>query len=150
MLASQMIHKSSFVLTSIGIFSLVVACQADEFDQFVKPLLVKNCVRCHGGDEVNGKVNFKELQTSRHFLDQPKLIKEVIEVIDANDMPPEDEPQLEETERTKLLATLKTMLRKATAGNEARPNQIRRLNRFQYNNSVKDLFQLKVDVFKLE
>jgi hypothetical protein len=41
------------------------------------------------------------------------------------------------------------MLRKATAGNEARPNQIRRLNRFQYNNSVKDLFQLKVDVFKL-
>ena len=26
---------------------------------------------------------------------------------------------------------------------------IRRFNRFQYNNSVKDLFQLKLDVFEL-
>jgi hypothetical protein len=41
------------------------------------------------------------------------------------------------------------MLRDATSGETARQLQIRRLNRFQYNNSVKDLFRLKLDVFVL-
>ena len=64
-------------------------------------------------------------------------------------MPPEDEPELNEEVRTKLLATLKTMLREATTGKQANQARIRRLNRFQYNNAVKDLFQLKMDVFEL-
>ncbi len=123
--------------------------QAADFDKFLKPLLIQKCAKCHGEKEVNGEVDFKQITTVNQFLAKPKLIKEMIDVIDANDMPPESEPQLDQKTRTQLLAILKTMLREAAAGQPVKQNPIRRLNRFQYNNSVKDLFQLKLDVFNL-
>ena len=142
-----------FILRSCLLLPLLVwaaESQAEsDFDTFLKPLFAKTCTKCHGEKKVKGKVNLKELTTAKHLLAKPKLIKEMIEVIDAYDMPPEDEPKLDEQDRTKLLASLKTMLREATAGTEAKQVQIRRLNRFQYNNSIKDLFQLKGNVFPL-
>ncbi|MBC8352894.1 MAG: DUF1588 domain-containing protein [Planctomycetes bacterium] len=137
-------------LTGIVTGSVVTASQAaSDFDTFLNPLFAANCTTCHGEEEVNGKVNLKEITSAKQFLGNPTLIKEVIEAIDANDMPPEGEPPLDEKVRTKLLSTLKTLLREATSGEEVKQLQIRRLNRFQYNNSVKDLFRLKVDVFEL-
>ena len=129
---------------------IVAESQAgDDFDKFLKPLIIKNCLRCHGGKKVNGEVNFKKVTTATQFLAKPELIQEMIEVVGANDMPPEGEPELAPEVRTKLLATLKVMLRESTSGNAKKQIQIRRLNRFQYNNSVKDLFQLQLNVFKL-
>lgn len=122
---------------------------AEDFDTLVKPLIVQHCAKCHGGEEVNGKVNLQEITSAKQLLGNPTLIKDMIEVIDANDMPPEGEPQLQEAVRTQLIVTLKSLLRDASTVEEAKHVQIRRLNRFQYNNSVKDLFQLKLDVFEL-
>ncbi|MBT6660958.1 MAG: DUF1588 domain-containing protein [Verrucomicrobia bacterium] len=98
---------------------------------------------------MKGKVNLKEIANDKQFLANPELIKELIEVIDAADMPPEDEPRLTEAQRANLLASLKTELRAATATAKGGHIPIRRLNRFQYNNTVRDLFQLNRDVFPL-
>ena len=65
---------------------------AEDFEQFVKPLWANNCVKCHGGEKTKGKVNLKEIGSAKDFLAKPGLIKEMIEAIDARDMPPEDEP----------------------------------------------------------
>ena len=128
---------------------ITTALAADDFDKILKPLFAKNCIKCHGEKKVKGKINLKEITNAKQFLSKPKLIKELIGVIDMADMPPEDEPQLTKAQRTKLLTTLKAQLRVATAGVESKPSPIRRLNRFQYNNSVRDLFQLNRDVFGL-
>ncbi|MBT6104386.1 MAG: DUF1588 domain-containing protein [Verrucomicrobia bacterium] len=98
---------------------------------------------------MKGKVNLKEIANDKQFLANPELIKELIEVIDAADMPPEEEPRLTEAQRANLLASLKTELRAATANAKGGHIPIRRLNRFQYNNTVRDLFQLNRDVFPL-
>ena len=126
-----------------------LASAADEFDKFLKPLFAKSCVKCHGGKKLKGKINLKEIVNSKQFLAKPDLIKELIEVTDAGDMPPEDEPQLTEKEQEKLLATLQETLRLAIADTKPEPAPIPRLNRFQYNNVVRDLFQLNRDVFAL-
>ncbi len=134
----------------VSLLAIVSAeCRADEIADFVNPLVAKHCLKCHGGEKVNGEVDFKTITTAAQFLAQPALINKMIDAIDSNDMPPEDEPQLDEKTRTRLLATLKSMLRDATTGKERALSQVRRLNRFQYNNSVRDLFQLKLDVFEL-
>ena len=122
---------------------------ADEFQQELQPIFAQHCVKCHGGDKVKGKVNLKEIANAKQFLGKPELIKELIDVIDAGDMPPEDEPQLKPADRAELLTTLKAMLRTATTGQAAKRNPPRRLNRFQYNNAVRDLFQLNRNVFAL-
>ncbi|MAT46765.1 MAG: hypothetical protein CMO35_04955 [Verrucomicrobiaceae bacterium] len=125
---------------------------ADEaaFESFLKPLLAEHCVKCHGGEKTKGKVNLKEISTSGHLLAKPKLLKEMLEAVDAYDMPPEDEPEIPEPRRQQLVTTLKAMLRKAAAGGAGQDQvRIRRLNRFQYNNTVRDLFRLNRDVFAL-
>ena len=130
-------------------FGTLPQCQAQDFDDFVRPILSKKCVHCHGGDEPSGNINLQAITQSSQFLKQPALIKELIDVIDANDMPPEGEPQLSESERVTFLKTLKTLLRQATAGDSTSRLPLRRLNRFQYNNAVRDLFQLNRNVFSL-
>jgi len=146
MFAKRFIQQGGLFLLFVSIHT---APEADEFDQFLKPFFTNNCVKCHGGEKVKGKVNLKEIANVKQFLANPELIKELIEVIDGADMPPEDEPQPKPAERTRFLASLKTMLLTATDGGVAKQNQIRRLNRFQYNNSVRDLFRLNRDVFAL-
>ena len=123
---------------------------ADTFSEFVQPLLANHCTQCHGDKgKVKGKVNLAEIATGKEFLARPELIKEMIEVIDAGDMPPEDEPPLDTAQRTRMLATLKSLLADATRDSIRKRTGMRRLNRFQYNNSVKDLFKLRRDVFAL-
>ncbi len=145
----QEIISKSFVLFVLSLAIVWTECRADDVADFLNPLVAKHCLKCHGGEKVSGEVNFKPITTAAQFLAQPALINKMIDAVDSNDMPPEDEPQLDENTRTRLLATLKSMLRDATTGKERAPSQIRRLNRFQYNNSVRDLFQLKLDIFEL-
>ena len=130
---------------------LVAACpltSADEFDQFVKPLLTDKCAKCHSAKEAKGEVDFSQITSADQFRAQPELIEQVFEAIDSSVMPPDDESQLDNAARIKLLATLKTLLQEATAGAAARQPP-RRLNRFQYNNVIRDLFQLKKNIFPL-
>ena len=63
---------------------------ADEFGEFLKPLFADNCVKCHGGEKVKGKINLKEIASGEQLLAKPKLLEKVLGAIDANDMPPED------------------------------------------------------------
>ena len=78
-----------------------------------------------------------------------ELIGKVIDVVDALDMPPEDEPELTDQQRTQLLDALKKSLKSAAKESETVRIPIHRLNRFQYNNAVRDLFDLSLDPFAL-
>ena len=122
---------------------------ANDFNSFLQPLMAKSCVKCHGGKNLEGEVNLKRVASTKQLLADPKLIDKMIDALDSRDMPPEDEPQPSDAERTKAIAVLKSLLRQATSAGTAARSPVRRLNRFQYNNSVKDLFRLKLDVFPL-
>jgi hypothetical protein len=146
------ILRSCLLLSLTGLATCGIATDslAGDFATVVKPLLAQKCIKCHGGGKkVQGEVNFKQITSANQFLGNPELINRMIDALDANDMPPESEPELDAKTRTELIATLKILLRDATTDKAAKRAPIRRLNRFQYNNSVKDLFQLKLDVFKL-
>jgi hypothetical protein len=137
------------LLLAIGFLASSTDALAFDFDKFVKPLLSARCVKCHDEKKANGKVNFQQLKTAKDLLAKPGLIKDMIEAVDTNYMPPEKEPALSEKDRVQLLAELKDMLRQSAKGMPANQPQIRRLNRFQYNNAVRDLFSLNRDVFRL-
>lgn len=117
----------------------------------VLEVLQESCVKCHGKDgKVKGKVNLLEIGDLDALKKQPELLQEMIEAIDFEEMPPEDERQLEKGARAKFLADLEALREEAMAGAkvyEATP--IRRMNRFQYHNAVIDLFDLKCNVFTL-
>ena len=123
----------------------------DAFAEFLLPAFQQSCVKCHGeSGNVKGEVNLFELQHARDLAAKPELVRDIIEVLDSQYMPPEDEPPLAGKQRAALIAQLQQFLRRAVAAqNELPRTPIRRMNRFQYNNAVQDLFQLNVVVFPL-
>jgi hypothetical protein len=125
--------------------------EADNFAGFIQPTLRDRCVRCHGENgRAKGKVDLLKFGSAADLGSDPELLTDLIGVIDRNEMPPEDEKQPTPDQRRRLLAGLKAILREASTRELPAPTTpIRRMNRFQYNNAVQDLFDLKVVVFTL-
>jgi len=114
-------------------------------------LLEQHCFRCHGENgKVKGKVNLLQRATQDDFLSHPDLLADVIRVIEDYEMPPEDEPELTDSEHETLLADLNAVLDESLASVAAPPRTpVRRMNRFQYANAVEDLLDLRVELFAL-
>ena len=123
----------------------------DAFTKVIQPIFEKNCVQCHGeNDKVKGRVNLLEIDSLSALSHDLELVSDLVDVIDFEEMPPEDELQIEPELRKQLLAELEAILEKSVSGKKVFSHApIRRMNRFQYNNAVVDLFDLKCIVFTL-
>jgi len=121
------------------------------FTESVQPLFRQHCIRCHGKNgKTEGEVDLLSLKTSDHLLAEPELIRRLIDALDSQYMPPEDEPALASMQREAAVGHLKRLLHSAIARKGEKPRTpLRRMNRFQYNNAVQDLLQLRVEVFPL-
>lgn len=120
------------------------------YESILQPAFQSYCLKCHGADGVEeGEVNLKEIEGS-HFGGDVEMLSDLIKVLDLGEMPPEGEPDLKPEERQRLIVELKKILnvevQKLTTFDQA---PIRRMNRFQYNNAVVDLLDLKCIVFTL-
>ena len=122
----------------------------DAFATVLKPTLVQHCIKCHGQQKkIEGKVNLHELTSSSDLAAKPALLRTMIKAVEDQEMPPYGEPPLKATTRAALVAHLKAVERKVAESQGFPPTPIRRLNRFQYNNAVVDLLDLKRDIFAL-
>ena len=117
----------------------------------MRPVMATYCFKCHGDKEkVKGKVNLKKLTTREAFLADIELTRKVAEALAYQEMPPEDEEQLPEAVHRKLSALFDGILADylKTSGT-LRPVVMRRMNRYEYNNAVRDLLKLKGDLYPL-
>lgn len=137
-------------LLTAALIAITTASSARSDDAVVS-LLHTHCARCHGKSKrVEGDVNLATAQKDTDLLTNARLISDVIDVLEAEYMPPEDESSLTSAARTGLVHKLRGMLHTAVTQRTTAPRTpIRRMNRFQYNNAVQDLFQLNVVVFPL-
>ena len=109
-----------------------------------------NCVKCHGPDKQEGEVRLDDLPATADGLAAAERWAAVLEALDSGYMPPEEEPAVEAADRKRMVAGVKHLLREGLAADRSRPRTpIRRMNRFQYNNAVVDLLELKLDLFAL-
>ena len=117
----------------------------------LRPVFRDHCVQCHGADdEIMGDVNLAALADSKDLQGDPALIQDLIRVIDLREMPPEDEATMDDTTRAGLLRELRSQLQQALVqSTEYKTAPMRRMNRFQYNNAVQDLFEMKCIVLTL-
>jgi len=110
------------------------------------------CIECHGmKGKVKGEVNLISFTEGKDLKGDPELLQTIMEVIDFGEMPPEGNQPIDNTERKMIVAELKKLLAESVSGSEKDlvKAPIRRMTRFQYANAVKDLLELKVEVFPL-
>ena len=149
--------KRSITNGLIAAFLLSVITQAaapaksvDDFNRRIQPLLETYCYDCHGRKETQGKVKLTELLSWKDLEKSPQLIEKMIEALDKNEMPPEDEKQPSETQRQSLLIHLNKSLNRSLVSNpKLIPFKMRRMNRFEYGNAVRDLFDLDCWVYSI-
>lgn len=124
--------------------------ERDSFASTLQPAFEMHCVKCHGKEgKVKGKVNLLALRDDADLLHRPELIEDIIAALSEEEMPPEKEPSLEAGTRQGMIRDLKTFLKRSLAEDNFAPIPIRRMNRFQYNNAVIDLFELERGIFAL-
>jgi hypothetical protein len=142
-----------FVAVAICILPNLEAAKGkgDVLTNILQPVFRQSCVKCHGEHgNPSGKVNLFALRGDADLTKNPELVKDLVQVLDSGIMPPEGEPPLARKKRQQVIAELRELLHLAASSQEALPQTpIRRMNRFQYNNAVQDLFELQVDVFAL-
>ncbi|MEK6238973.1 MAG: DUF1587 domain-containing protein, partial [Planctomycetales bacterium] len=125
-----------------------VPSNPDGFKTKVLPFFKANCVKCHGPEKSKGEMTLHaldgDLATGRD-LEQWELI---LEMLDGDEMPPEDEPQPKEAARQAVVEWIEAGLRDsvAKAGRTVKVPTARRLTNFEYQNTMRDLlgFELKL------
>jgi hypothetical protein len=141
----------NFTVASLVLLFCLQPLRADDFIKKIQPVLAQHCVTCHGKKaKVKGKVNLLELKRKSDLTDNLSLLEKMVEALDSQEMPPEDEEPLDPKLRSELVAQLQKMLHEAiSARNKVAQAPMRRMNRFQYSNAVRDLFDLRVMVYSI-
>lgn len=108
--------------------------------------LKQHCIRCHGPEEQNGQLRFDQVDWKITTNDTAQRWQDVLDVLNGGDMPPTEEPQPTADELSRVLDTLTGTLQKARRQLTDRGGVIamRRLNRREYANSIRDLFGFHV------
>ncbi|MDP6447207.1 MAG: DUF1592 domain-containing protein, partial [Pirellulaceae bacterium] len=109
--------------------------------------LNSHCIRCHGPKTQKADRRFDRLSfDAAKSQDEAELLQEILDQLNLGEMPPEDakQPSAEQTKR--VVADLTAMLAEAreAAQQDAGKVVMRRLNRSEYRNTIRDLFGLKM------
>ena len=126
-------------------------CRAEEagltqFREKIEPLLVEKCYDCHANGMQEGSVAFDGFDSPEALVGDPQLWWRALRMVRAKMMPPAEMPQLTDEEKQLLENWIK---RSAFHGDPQNPDPghvtLRRLNRNEYRNTVRDLLSVDYD-----
>ncbi len=111
-----------------------------------RQLLDKYCVTCHNERAKTGGLSLERLDPSAPGAN-PDVWEKVARKVHSGIMPPPNMPQPAKDDRHALVTWLETELDAASIArpNPGRTETLRRLNRTEYQNSIRDLLALDID-----
>jgi hypothetical protein len=122
------------------------------FEQEIRPILENYCFDCHGaGDDPKGGFNLERFAGEQEVMAERGVWSGVFEKIESHQMPPpKRKSQPSREERASVLQWIREVSRRPDprlGKRDPGKPMLRRLTRLEYNNTVRDLFGLKMDVF---
>ena len=119
---------------------------AQDFQKDIQPFLNKYCTDCHDAELEKGHLNLEQFQDDTRFFRDQRIWREVVNQVVTGEMPPVNKkvrPSPAEVEH--LQTSIHKLL--ANAISKAKPDPgdvtIRRLNRLEFNNTIRDLLFLE-------
>ena len=154
-----MFGKQNHTQLSLGLtiplfFVASINATAEKISNFgkdIKPILQNYCYDCHGLKKTKGKIDLTNYNTWSDLEKNPELLEKLIDVLDKNEMPPEENKQLSNDQLKLVSLGLDKAFKNATAARSESvvPVRLRRMNRFEYGNVVRDLFDLESWVYSI-
>ncbi|MCX6602508.1 MAG: DUF1587 domain-containing protein, partial [Acidobacteria bacterium] len=131
--------------TTLSLLHLSAAPPAKDFQEVVQPFLNQYCVTCHGPKVAMAHRRFDKLDADLTSGDTQQHWKEIIDRLNLGAMPPAGAKQPANDQRQKVIEYLTTRLKSAVTIARAKgaATVLRRMNRFEYDRTVRDLLSLQ-------
>ena len=107
----------------------------------IRPLVTKYCTTCHGPSRPKGGLDLSSFPDATARKPRRGTLERIREYVEGGIMPPEDSPQPSRDEVARLSGWIKAAMEQDDRGRSMDPGRvtIRRLNRAEYNNTIRDL-----------
>ena len=139
-------RKFCLLVLGFGIFQFVSVSilgkpKPAEFSMFLKT----HCFECHGINEQKGEIRLDNLSLHLESHENIELWQMVLDQLNLNEMPPQNEPRPDEKETGEVIEFLTAKLSNAYENSKSTNRQtvLRRLNRYELRNTLRDLLFLK-------
>ncbi|MFA6544870.1 MAG: DUF1592 domain-containing protein [Limisphaerales bacterium] len=114
---------------------------APDFKRTVVPFMKKHCYECHDDKTTKGDLNLTKFKDDVNILREHKHWKSVLSQVNTGEMPPKKKARPTAQELADFNAAIENAYAQAEKKTKPDPGHvtIRRLNRTEYNNTVRDL-----------
>jgi hypothetical protein len=109
------------------------------FQTAVAPVVAKYCSTCHSGKDAPGGIDFAKVGGAASLLKQRDVWDKVVENVNSMHMPPPGNPKPTAAQRQAMTACIEASLNAACKLSDPGRVTVRRLNRQEYNNTIRDL-----------
>jgi cytochrome c551/c552 len=136
------------ILTVLLLGSMTSGLAAETVPGDVAAILGNRCGKCHGPEKQTAGLRFDQL--SADFVGNRAAAErwhDALHAVQRGEMPPFGEPELTDAERERLTGWIDGQIEHATAAQRANGGlgALRRLNRVEYANTMRDLLGLSMD-----
>ena len=116
-------------------------------EQHIRPLLKQYCYDCHNAQKQKGDLDLEPIGDDPKLFAHREVWEKVAELLESGEMPPEKKPQPNDSERDLVIKYIDGELSKFDCKQDRNPGKvtIRRLNREEYRNTIRDLLQVDFD-----
>ena len=115
------------------------------FQDHVRPFLKRHCLSCHGPEKQKGKLRLDTINGNILTGGDGNKWKEVYDKLQLGEMPPEKKPRPEIRDVERIVGWIVAEMRKAERAARSTGGKVvmRRLNRTEYANTVRDLLHVR-------
>ncbi len=139
-------------LICLATLSLLIKAPTQAADplESLRPFLKKHCIECHGPKKQENDFRIDTLDADFTRVETLEAWQDILDQTNAGDMPPEKSPRPTSEEAEPVRVKLTTLLREAYAQRRSTgaSTVIRRLNRHELRNTLRDLLYLKGAAFR--
>ncbi len=141
----RFLHGSPYLICLTGLFTAGFVSQgfadrAGNYEKEIQPILQEHCFDCHADGEAEGSVTFDKFASTADLISQTKLWEHVLKNVRSGLMPPAKKSRIPEADAAKLVTWIKqTALQLDPLNPDPGRVTLRRLNRVEYRNTIRDL-----------
>jgi hypothetical protein len=137
----------------MGLVALIVTSQLPlaaappDFGAFCNGFVMKHCAKCHSETDPQAELNLLTFTDSDSLVRQRKVWMNVIRQIQSGSMPPQEEPQPAADDAERFVEEIQAIFDYADRHAKPDPGRVtmRRLNRLEYKNTIRDLIGVDFD-----
>jgi hypothetical protein len=130
----------AFLLGLVGVCTCGWAAEG-AYQADIRPFLTQHCFACHGNGKSKADLSFDKFKDDLSVYADRKTWDSVQHMLETGEMPPEKRPRPKTVEVDNALAAIRGLFERFDRDAKPNPGRVtlRRLNRTEYNNTIRDL-----------